>query len=94
MTLRLMASGAVAGDCKKILARVDCGPFYSGCTYNDMEALWCSDSPVRGNLNDTWHLCASPDFNCSENTVPDDELGIDGREISSCWNLKTANSGR
>lgn len=85
--LCLMASGAIAGDCKKVFARIDIGGFYSGCTYDDVVYLWCSDSPVRGNLRGTWHLFANPDFNCFENTVPDGPLGIDGWDIWSCWNL-------
>ena len=82
-----VASGAVAGDCKKVFARVDYGPFYSDCSYGGMDYLWCSDSRVRGNLRGVWSIYANPEFNCFENTVPDGVLGIDGWDIWSCWNL-------
>jgi len=89
IALCLVASGPAAGECKKIQARVDIGPLYSGCTYDSVVYEWCSDSRVRGNFRGTWHLYANPDFNCFVNTVEGDQLGTDIEDwvIWSCWNL-------
>ena len=87
-TLCLVSSGAVADECKQVFARGGGGDFYSGCSYDGVEYLWCADIPMQGNLRGTWHIYSSPEWNGWETlTVPDDALGIDGWDVWGFWNL-------
>jgi hypothetical protein len=55
IALCLVASAAMADQCKPINARLPAGEYLGDCTYNNMDFAFCIDTPVTGTLKGTWH---------------------------------------
>ena len=51
----LVASAAVADQCKPINARIGPTTYLDPCTYNGTDYLYCADAPIMGTINGMWH---------------------------------------
>lgn len=94
IVLCLTTSIANATDCKKIIAKVGPAAYLSDCSYNDVDYVWCIDSPLKGNLLGTWHYLSSPDWNAFDLTVPDGALGIPGWDLWVVWSLMVVETNK
>lgn len=88
-TLCLAVSSAIAGECKKINAKIGPATYldeFDECSYDGVDYLWCIDTQVTGNLRGTWHFLSKPADNFFDLTVTED-LGIPGWGLWVVWGV-------
>jgi len=74
--LSLMATAAMAEQCKAVHARLGEMVFYDpGCMLDGDTYYWCAERPTLGTLNGTYHFYSAPAFNGWDLEVPDGAIG-------------------
>lgn len=76
LMLSLVAATAMAGECKRVHARLGQMVFHDpGCVLDGVTYVWCAERPILGNLAGRKLFYSAPDLNGWDLEVPEDSLG-------------------